>query len=176
MPAITPTYGWPYQTLTDPPHGPDLGEDLALAIEATLTAIDARVAITDLLAASWTSRVPAWTSDGVAPSIGDGTISAKYTHAGKLLIETGSISMGSTTTFGTSSYNLDTPFTLQGVDMLGVCLFFDASNSANHRGGAVRKNGNNLMRAYGDGQWGATLPFTWAVGDRFSYVIASETS
>jgi hypothetical protein len=36
MPLTTPVYGWPYQTLTDAPDGPNLGEDLALAIEATL--------------------------------------------------------------------------------------------------------------------------------------------
>lgn len=40
----TPTYGWPYQSLTDPPDGPNLGEDLALAIEATVSALAATVA------------------------------------------------------------------------------------------------------------------------------------
>lgn len=40
----TPTYGWPYQSLTDPPDGPSLGEDLALAIEATVSALAASVA------------------------------------------------------------------------------------------------------------------------------------
>lgn len=39
----TPTYGWPYQSLTDPPDGPNLGEDLALAIEATIAALAATV-------------------------------------------------------------------------------------------------------------------------------------
>ncbi len=32
----TPIFGWPYQALTDAPDGAALGEDLALAIEATL--------------------------------------------------------------------------------------------------------------------------------------------
>lgn len=36
MPS-TPVFGWPYQSRLDPPHGPHLGEDLALAIEATVT-------------------------------------------------------------------------------------------------------------------------------------------
>ncbi len=40
----TPTYGWPYQSLTDPPDGPNLGEDLALAIEATVASLAATVA------------------------------------------------------------------------------------------------------------------------------------
>jgi Chitobiase/beta-hexosaminidase C-terminal domain len=37
----TPIYGWPYQALGVAPDGPNLGEDLALAIEATVAAIQA---------------------------------------------------------------------------------------------------------------------------------------
>lgn len=37
MPS-TPTYSLPYQTLSDAPDGPNLGEDLALAVEAALSA------------------------------------------------------------------------------------------------------------------------------------------
>lgn len=40
--ATTPVYGLPYQTLTDPPHGPDLGRLLAEAIEDELARIDAQ--------------------------------------------------------------------------------------------------------------------------------------
>ena len=36
---FTPIYGWPYQSLFDPPDGAELGEDLALAIEATLNGL-----------------------------------------------------------------------------------------------------------------------------------------
>lgn len=39
---VTPIYGWPYHALTDPPDGADLGEDLALAIEATVSGLDVR--------------------------------------------------------------------------------------------------------------------------------------
>lgn len=35
--ATTPTYSLPYQALEDPPHGPNLGQDLAEAIEAVLS-------------------------------------------------------------------------------------------------------------------------------------------
>lgn len=43
MPS-TPTYGLPYQSLTDPPDGPSLGEDLALAVETELVRIDGDIA------------------------------------------------------------------------------------------------------------------------------------
>ena len=42
--ATTPVYGWPYQALGDAPNGASMGEDLALAIEATVNALTATVA------------------------------------------------------------------------------------------------------------------------------------
>ena len=44
MPASTPVYGWPYQSLPDPPDGPNLGEDLALAIEGTVQSLQSQLA------------------------------------------------------------------------------------------------------------------------------------
>jgi len=40
MPGSTPVYGLPYQTNTDAPDGPALGENLALAVETELERID----------------------------------------------------------------------------------------------------------------------------------------
>lgn len=47
MPGSTTTYGLPYQTLSDPPHGPNLGQDLAEAVEDELVRIDAAAAALD---------------------------------------------------------------------------------------------------------------------------------
>jgi hypothetical protein len=44
MTVFTPVYGWPFQALGDPPDGPNLGEDLALAIEATMQGVQAAAA------------------------------------------------------------------------------------------------------------------------------------
>lgn len=41
MPGTTPIYGLPYQSLDDPPHGPNLGQNLAEAVETELARIDA---------------------------------------------------------------------------------------------------------------------------------------
>lgn len=46
----TPVYGWPYQGRFEAPHGPNLGEKLALDIEATLATIDARLAAVEAAA------------------------------------------------------------------------------------------------------------------------------
>ncbi|WP_406046589.1 hypothetical protein [Kribbella sp. NBC_00889] len=43
MPGATPNYGWPYQLLSDAPDGPDLGKDLAEAIDTTLKAVDTAI-------------------------------------------------------------------------------------------------------------------------------------
>ncbi len=44
MPATTPVYGIPYQELGDAPHGPNLGSQGFLEVEAELIRIDADVA------------------------------------------------------------------------------------------------------------------------------------
>lgn len=79
--ANTPVYGWPYQSLTDPPDGPNLGEDLALGVEATLAALAAQVTtlqsdvaalqtVTTDLGSAWVNYVPTWTSlTGVNPTV-----------------------------------------------------------------------------------------------------------
>jgi hypothetical protein len=42
--VFTPIYGWPYQTLADRPDGPNLGQGGFLGVEATMAAIDTRLA------------------------------------------------------------------------------------------------------------------------------------
>lgn len=52
--ATTPIYGLPYQGLTDAPHGPNLGEELAEAVETELTRIDTDLVKPDIvLAETW---------------------------------------------------------------------------------------------------------------------------
>lgn len=41
MPGTTPIYQLPFQTLTDPPHGPNLGQALAQGVEAQLIRVTA---------------------------------------------------------------------------------------------------------------------------------------
>lgn len=44
MAGTTPVYGFPYQELGDAPDGPDLGHDLATAIETKFVSVDAEIA------------------------------------------------------------------------------------------------------------------------------------
>ncbi len=65
----TPIFGWPYQALTDAPDGAALGEDLALAIEATLV---------ELFGRGTTPWTPTWTAAGGGFALGAGSSSGSY--------------------------------------------------------------------------------------------------
>lgn len=65
-------YAWPYQTLSDRPDGPSLGEDLALAIEATVAALAATVATINT---TLTNRIPQQASVATSQT----TTSTSYT-------------------------------------------------------------------------------------------------
>lgn len=41
--ATTPNYGFPYQTLADPPDGPNLGEDGFIAVDSEILRVDADI-------------------------------------------------------------------------------------------------------------------------------------
>jgi hypothetical protein len=92
--ATTPVYGWEYQTLADAPNGAVLGEDLALDVEATVsalastvsalsstvsaadTALDTRL---DTIEAAWGTWVPTLTN----LTLGSATQTARYRAVGK---------------------------------------------------------------------------------------------
>ncbi|MEO3930923.1 hypothetical protein ABGB07_44840 [Micromonosporaceae bacterium B7E4] len=72
MSGTTPVYGLPYQTNDDPPDGPALGEDLALAVESELQRIDGDIA--DLSAA------PGEAYQGANDTSAAGTYTSGTTH------------------------------------------------------------------------------------------------
>lgn len=55
----TPIYALPYQSLTDPPDGPSLGQDLAEAVETELDRIDDDVAALPTGLVKWGQRTTA---------------------------------------------------------------------------------------------------------------------
>lgn len=73
----TPVYGWPYHHLFEPPDGADLGEDLALAIEATVqTEVAALDAASDAAIAALTAQI---TPSVATVATSQTTTSAAYT-------------------------------------------------------------------------------------------------
>ncbi|SRR6266436_6590240 len=137
------------------------------------TWFDALKALTD----PWNAFTPAWTSNGVAPVLGNGTITGKYVQDGKYIHYTGKLTMGSTTTFGTGIYQINLPVTAVDTTALGVALAF-RSTAVAHTGTAQPRSTTNLQ-FFGDtgvGQFTQLIPFTWASGDILSWSITYEAA
>lgn len=60
---------------------------------------------------AWSTYTPSWTSSGTAPNIGNGTIIGRYMKIGRTVICHINLVMGSTSTYGTGSYNFSLPAT-----------------------------------------------------------------
>lgn len=58
MPATTPVYALRYQELGDAPHGPNLGQNLALDVEAQLVRLDDPTPVGKMVGASTAQSVP----------------------------------------------------------------------------------------------------------------------
>lgn len=77
-----------------------------------LTSTDLNAEVNDLwdgLQAAWDTYTPAWTSNGSAPSIGNGSISGKYYRVGKTVKAAIEITIGTTTVVGTGFYGFSLP-------------------------------------------------------------------
>lgn len=131
---------------------------------------------------AWTdfSGSVGWTSAGTAPAIGNGTIVAKYVQLGKLVIYSGIITMGSSTTYGSpNSWLVSLPVaTYAGAPGVGVShmnLFGTASSS---RGGDVIFSGLTqlLFFAGSGGPATNTTPFTWTSGSSLRWTIVYEAA
>jgi hypothetical protein len=121
-----------------------------------------------------TAFTPTWSSSGTQPAIGNGTISGRYTQFAKLVFATWLVIPGSTTTFGTGTYNLTLPVTAAvqrytlGVDLLDT--------GTQHYVGQAVVDGNASTTVFaeifagsnatGPTGWAQTAPFTFGNGDR----------
>lgn len=132
----------------------------------------------EALTAAWTSYSPSWTAS-VNPAIGDGTITAHYIQVGLFVVYKGQINMGSTTTFGTGTWNISLPVTgANSPRGLGFISCVDSSTPANNRTGAANVGGGLTsfnMEAPG-GNVSSTVPFTWASGDTLRWFMVYQAS
>lgn len=175
--AITPVYGWPYQALADPPDGPELGEDLALAAETTVSGIDAVLAATisthtvdnaaldarlDIIEGAWTDYAPAYTQ--LVPGV-TAAVVARYKVVGKTGDVTWQITMGAGTTYGTTFWTISLPFTARSTAYTGTGMIYD--NGAGQRSASaflistttvILVSGSTLAG-------GPSTPFGWSTGD-----------
>lgn len=132
----------------------------------------------------WTTFATSWTTGGSAPSIGNGTITARYSRVGRMITYLISLSAGSTTNFGTGEFRFSLPATQSTAIgsngfYVGDALGIDTGTGL-YMGVSVIDNTNNFVRVFkGDGTtnpWSNTVPFTWGNTDSLNISITYEAS
>lgn len=137
------------------------------------TLINAVHGVTD----AWTAFTPVWSSSGVAPAIGNGTIGGRYIQSGKLVIYRGQILWGSTTTGGTGTWTVTVPVTVLDGAQTAVAILIDASAGATRMPGAVAFSAGTMTFYAGTGGVAnATAPFTWTTSDSLTWQITYEAA
>ena len=134
---------------------------------------------------AWTSYSVAWTSDGTAPALNNGTLTGYYKLIGKTCFVRVKLLIGSTSTMGTGAWQFSLPFTAASFDGIQFpCSMLD--NTVAWFGGFVNgtyggfttkssiictTSGTHAFSAVGPNN-----PFTWGTGDSLmfngSYEIA----
>jgi len=114
----------------------------------------------------WTDYTPVWTSSGTQPSIGNGGIVGKWRRVGDSMEVAIAAVFGTTTTYGTGTYNFSLPpgytFTDYAHQTLGQArLVYPTHNS----GLAWASSTTTLGVLVPAGWIGQTVPVTWASGN-----------
>lgn len=134
--------------------------------------------------AAWTPfGAVAWTATGTDPAIGNGTISASYRRIGTTGFYRGVILMGTTTTYGTGSWEVSLPDGWSASNALGSSgyqtgrLMLNDTGTGVHEGTCyVAPGGTTLLFVHGS-PWAsvtATAPFTWVSTDFLTWNITLE--
>lgn len=127
--------------------------------------------------------VPAWTSTGVAPAIGNGTLSGRYVVIGKNITGTIALTAGTTTTFGSGTYFWSLPVTSSASIAVGTPVgnvqIFDTSASARYSHLAITNTTTTLFgisQAAPAGTITNTTPVTFATGDQILVSFGYEAA
>lgn len=133
-------------------------------------------------AAKFQAYTPTWISSGTAPAIGNGTVVARYAQVGAVVFAAGSITFGSTSTFGTGNYSFSLPVRpLTSLPLEGIGWLYDSSGNnfypaaAGTIVGALTLN-STATYAGANVQVAATQPFTWAQNDVIQWSITYEAA
>lgn len=108
---------------------------------------------------------PTWSTTGNQPSIGNGSISGKFTFSGELVTITIGFFLGSSSTTGTGEFQFTSPFPSDNLTFfIGSAWAVDIGTS--YYIGSVRfANSASTMIIYSHGGtagWQSTIPFTWS--------------
>lgn len=112
---------------------------------------------------AWTSYVPAWTTTGTAPVLGNGVLIGRYWKIGKTVSVRISLQSGTTTTYGTNLWHFQLPFPVladASFQVLngyagGTSIYPVMSLLSTNQAAPVANNANITN----------TTPFTWATNN-----------
>lgn len=130
---------------------------------------------------TWTSYTPTWTASGGTPSLGNGSLTAKYIKINNLVIVKMFLVWGSTTSAaGTTEWRFSYPVAPSGTvifEQLGSALVHDATFgyysgvsmyvSSTTFGAIANVSGNTV---------GSSVPMTWTTNDKLSVLLTYETA
>lgn len=129
------------------------------------------------LTTAWTSFTPVFTAAGGSPAVGNGTISGEYRRLGKIVEYRGAFVFGSTSNAGTGEWYMSTPFTANTPDFVtGSAFLHDSGTSYFSATCAMRSAATKLNFIYQASQVAATVPMTWATGDRIIWNVLFTTA
>lgn len=123
-----------------------------------------------------TPFTPTWTGTGSNPVIGNGTLAGSYFQIGKLVIFEIEVLMGSTTTFGSGTYEFALPVPAANVRGAMACGMLDSGTSFYTATAILHSTTVLRVNITSGAQVGATAPFTFAPNDYIkisgSYIAA----
>lgn len=142
----------------------------------------------------WRQITPLWYSQVGTPTIGNGTLRARYRRSDRDLAFQLELVAGSTTTFGTSGYWIFDPqlrlLSVDGLDAVLPALAYDASAGLFYTGSAWLTDATGYLVvvqeippytlvhvSFGQGvaRAGPATPFAWATGDWLRIGNAAES-
>jgi hypothetical protein len=132
------------------------------------------------IGAAWETYTPAWTSTGVAPALGNGSISGSWARINKTAFVNIFVVMGSTTTYGTGNYRFSVPsgVTINGNQThVGTALLYDASAGYPGAFGMMTRVSASTFNISPSGSNETTnlAPFTWGNADQMRLMLIYQT-
>lgn len=120
---------------------------------------------------AWTTFTPTWLGAGGNPSLGNGTSTGAYYVHGKTLHVRASITMGTTTTFGTGEWRVTIPgsfSSVTGPQQSSSAWAYDSSTTTLYSMACLCNSASTFLYTWANAQAASvqsTSPFTWATGD-----------
>lgn len=128
----------------------------------------------------WTAYTPTWTATGTAVALGNGVLDGRYRKMANSVELRMSLTMGSTTTYGTSEYRWALPVTAVayagGAIVLGSVVVLDSGTTRYTDMEVVFASTTLILVRRANTIIGQLVPHTWAVNDIIDIGISYEAA